>query len=216
MLILSMVCGCKTTNSTHVERQSADVAVYSGSSNTPSRASSKYIDPGEQSSISTVDIESSDIVGACKEMVNKMLANPLLANQAVSPHIIVDASELHVQTTDRINPNMFADLLRTELFKAANGRLRFVSRERYAAVQQERALEEQGIVGEGTTGTTKRQTGSDYRFVGRFTDHQVRSASRVERLTQFNIEIIDLNSGELVFADSYLFKKGIGVPAAYR
>ncbi|MDQ1255583.1 MAG: penicillin-binding protein activator, partial [Candidatus Hydrogenedentes bacterium] len=99
----------------------------------------KYMDSRQQSPISTVDIESSDIHSACAEVIGKLLATPLLAGQDNPPHFVIEPEAFKDDTKSQFNVNVLVDLLRSELLNAANGRVLLVGRE-YAemvAIEQE-------------------------------------------------------------------------------
>jgi len=149
-------------------------------------------------------------------MVKKMLANQLLAGQDRPPHVIVDASQIKNQTLERFNTNILADQLRSALLNAAQGRLIFVNREAFDRIDKERQLKSDGIVGQGTTPAAKRQLGADYQLFARLTDLEQRDGGRVERYTQFNFEMVDLETGQTIFSDMYNFKKRQSIPVVYR
>lgn len=178
--------------------------------------SGRYRDPRERSSLNVLGIEPADIEEACSRAVREMLANPLLNNPQRPPQVIIESNEFEIRSLSRVDKDLFVDRLRTYLVSAANGRMRFVSRESFDRIKEERGLEEEGHIGTGTAPSARRQLGADYSLKGRVTDLQNQDGRQVERLTQMNLEMIDMDTGELVFAFLHDFVKGQGVPRAYR
>jgi hypothetical protein len=142
-------------------------------------------------------------------MVSKMLANPLLANATRPPHVILDAKYFRNQSSSRLNTNMLVDELRTELFNAARGRIIFVGREYAGMVEHERRLKREGVTGTGTTRSSARTLGADYRLGGRITDLSNSNAAQLQKYTLIVFEMVDLETGQLVFSDKYAFKKAV-------
>ncbi len=200
---LFLLSSCTTTVGTDLE-------------DTRSRSSPKYMDVQEQSSLNTVGVESFDIEIACQSMVGKMLANPTLTASGKKAHVILDASYFKVDTASRINKHLLVDLLRTELLKAANGAMVFISREHAEMVEKERSIKREGVVGQGANPSSLKPLGGDYRFGGRIADLTQSASGRVERYTQITFEMIDLETGEIVFADTYRFKKAKSMGILYR
>ena len=176
----------------------------------PAGTDGKYAAPDRPSQANTVETESNDVTTACESMVAKMLAHPLLARQDRAPHIIVDSEYFRNEGSSRLNKNMLTDLLRSELLKAANGRMIFVGREYEEMVTKERAQKDAGVIAPGTTPSAPRALGADYRLGGRITDltNTDSVSGRIERYTQINFEMVDLETGQIVFSDTYKFKKG--------
>ena len=184
--------------------------------NSPSSSGTKYVDFREHSDLNTVDIESSDLQAACAEMIGKILACPVVAGRKEPPHIIMDAEYFKIDTSSRINKHMLVDLMRSKLVSAARGRLVFVTREFSDMVQKERQAQHKGIVGPGINPPHNSPLGADYRLAGRITDLTLTNVASVEKYTQITVELIDLETGQIVFSDTYSFKKKKNISVLYR
>ena len=200
---LLLLNGCATT-------------VTTGASNRPSSSGTKYMAPEAMSTLNTAGVESYDIQSACKSMVGKMLANPLLANASRPPQIILDSQYFSVRTSSRLDKDMLVDLLRTQLVGAANGRMIFVGREYAGMVENERALKRDGVVDTATTSAAAKTLGADYRLGGRITELTQVDSGRTEKYTQIVFEMVDQESAQIVFSDTYSFKKAQELGQAYR
>lgn len=177
-----------------------------------------YVDVGDPGMVSGVGIESQDVVSMTDKMMRDMLANPTLAGAATPPRVIVDSEHFANQSSQRINKNVIVDRLRVELARAAAGRMMFVAREHAGMVEQERDLKRAGYVDVATTGLTRAQAGADYRLAGRITslDGLDRSSGTAQRYSQITFEMIDLESGLIVWTNSYEFKKAGQDDVVYR
>jgi len=177
-----------------------------------------YEDVGAPGRVSGVGIESQDIVATSDKMMRDMLANPTLAGAATPPRVILDAAYVNNESMQRINKNLIVDRLRVGLQRAAAGRMIFVSRENAEMVETERELKRAGYVDTATSGLTRAQAGADYRLAGRINSQQGldRGDGTASRYSQVTFEMIDLESGVIVWTDMYEFKKSAQDDVVYR
>jgi PBP1b-binding outer membrane lipoprotein LpoB len=177
-----------------------------------------YEDVGAPGRVSGVGIESQDIVATSDKMMRDMLANPTLAGAAPPPRVILDAAYVSNESTQRINKNLIVDRLRVGLQRAAAGRMIFVSRENADMVEKERELKRAGYVDTATTGLTRAQAGADYRLAGRINSQQGldRGDGTASGYYQITFDMIDLESGVIVWTDMYEFKKSAQDDVVYR
>ncbi len=177
-----------------------------------------YEDPSTTGAVAGIGMESQDIVGMTDQMIRDMMSNPLLAGRSVAPRIILDSEYFRNEGATRINKNMITDRMRIGLNRAANGRMVFVGRHFSDMVAKERDLKRQGAVTTGTIGTAKAQAGADFRLGGRITSQdsvQTKTglASRYQLIT---FEMVDLESGIIVWSGMYEFKKSAQDDIVYR
>lgn len=177
-----------------------------------------YRDVGSPGAVSGVGIESQDIVATTDKMMRDMMANATLAGAATPPRVILDAAYVSNESSQRINKNIIVDRLRVGLQQAAAGRMTFVSRENADMVEQERELKRAGYVDSATTGLTHAQAGADYRLAGRIgsLDGLDRRSGTAERYSQITFEMIDLETGTIVWSGIYEFKKAAQDDVVYR
>jgi hypothetical protein len=85
-------------------------------------------------------------------------------------------------------------------------------------VARERDLKRQGAVDTGTTTLTKAQLGGDYRLGGRIVSLDQRSPSTglMSRYNQITFEMVDLETGEIVWSGIYEFLKTAQDDVIYR
>ena len=172
----------------------------------PSDRPTRYVPVGTPTPRSgSVGIESQDIVSMTDKMVRDMLASPVLVRQDKAAVVVVDHTYFANDSSQRMNKRLIVDRLRTELFRAAKGRIRFIARHADKMVRDEQAKRQQGTV--AGVAKTLLPTAS-YRLSGRFQNLAGGDTNgNRDNYVQVLFEMIDLNNGELVWSEMYEFKK---------
>lgn len=178
----------------------------------------RSVDSSLPGPVAGVGIESHDIVTMTDKMVRDMLANSTLAGQTTPPRVVVDAQEFKNDSPQAINKNIITDRLRVNLNRASQGRMVFVSQESARIVAKERDLKRQGVTDVGTTGLAKAQAGVDYKLVGRIasTDSRNTRTGMIQRFNQIAFEMIDMESGIIVWDGLYDFERAGADDVVYR
>ncbi len=177
------------------------------------------LDPSQRGPVSGVGIESQDIIGMTDRMVRDMLSNPQLAGRATAPRVIIDDQYFTNESSQRLNKRIITDRLRVNLNRASNGRMNFIGREYASMVAQERELKREGVTDVGTTGLTRAQAGVDFRLTGRITSEDSAAqdgSGRIQRFNQITFEMIDLESGVIVWSNLYDFARVAADSVMYR
>lgn len=204
LLSLMMIFGCTTVHTSRTENSKG--------------MATRYEDPALTGRIGGVGIESQDIVSITDKMMRDIMANPTLAGRAMPPQVVIDARYFRNESSSRVDRNLITDLLRTELTRAANGRMVFLGREYANMTEKERALEQEGFVTGGTQEATQKALGWDYRLGGRIAsldsvDAQTGLTSRYHQIT---FEMIERGTGVIVWNGTYQFKKTAQDDILYR
>ena len=152
------------------------------------------------------------------KMMRDMLANPTLAGRGTPPRVVLDSRYFRNESRSRLNVNLITDLLRTNLTRAANGRMIFLGREYAAMIENERALEQEGVVSNGTQGPTRQTLGWDYRMGGRISslDSVDVRTGLTSRYHQITFEMVERGTGVIVWNGTYQFKKTAQDDIRYR
>ncbi|MEQ1784363.1 MAG: penicillin-binding protein activator LpoB [Hyphomonadaceae bacterium] len=163
------------------------------------------LDPSQPGPVQGVGIESQDIVVMADRMMHDMLTDPAIAGQALPPRIVLDAEYFRNESAQRINTNIIVDNLRVNLQRAAGGRMRFVSRESFDMVADERDMKRNGVTDIGTLTQAKAQLGVDYRMRGRLTSTEQIQPSQglIQRYNQVTFEMVNLETSEIVWTGMY-------------
>ena len=177
------------------------------------------LDPSQRGPVSGVGIESQDIISMTDRMVRDMLSNPQLAGRTTPPRVIVDDQYFTNESSQRLNKRIITDRLRVNLNRASNGRMSFVGREYAAMVAAERELKREGVTDVGTTGLTRAQAGVDFRLTGRITSEDAAAndgSGRVQRFNQITFEMMDVETGIIVWSNLYDFSRVAADAVVYR
>jgi PBP1b-binding outer membrane lipoprotein LpoB len=184
----------------------------------PSGVATTSIDPSRVGPVSGLGIEAHDIVSMTDQMMRDMLGNATLATQAKPPRVVIDSQYFRNEGSQAINRDIITDRLRVNLNRAAQGRLTFVTRVNLNMVAGERDLKREGATDIGTTGMTKAMMGADYRLTGVISTLDSRSSKSgmMQRYNQVSFEMVDLESGEIVWSGLYEFARAAADDVVYR
>ncbi len=178
----------------------------------------RYVDPGKQSDLSGIGIESQDIIRVTDKMIHDILANPKFSQPAEPPKVVIDAKYFKNEGASRINKNLITDRLRTELNRAAHGKMQFISREHLKMLINELELKQSGIIDEGKSDSRSKISPADYRLGGRIAtlDSINPQNGSFSRYHQILFEMIDLDTGRISWSGLYNFKKTAQEDIIYR
>lgn len=176
------------------------------------------IDPSIRGPVAGIGLEGHDIVSMTDRMARDLLAQPQIARRTTAPRIVIDAQYFKNEGSQIINRNTITDRLRVNLNRAALGRMVFLGRENASMVEHERDLKREGKVDTGTVGLTKAQFGADYRMAGRIAavDSRNPKTGLMQRYTQVTLQLVDLESGALVWEDMYEIARAAADDIIYR
>lgn len=168
-----------------------------------------YSDPASPGRVQGVGIESQDIVAMTDQMMRDMLSEPRLAGRKYAPNVIIDDEYFSNDSTWRADKKIITDRLRVNLNRAAQGRMTFVARHVAAMVEKERALKRRGVVDAGTLSPTAAAKGADYRLDGHIgsVDTLNPGTGMKSRYSQITFEMVDLETGEIVWSNIYEIEK---------
>ncbi len=184
----------------------------------PPAAVSQYSAPDSAGQVRGVGAESQDLISMSDTMVRDMLTLPQLLNAKTPPRVVIDPQYFRNESTEVIDKALITDRIRVGLNRAATGRVMFIGREYIDAIQNERALKDEGQVDTGTTGRTRATAGIDYRLVGRIgTRDAVDPQTGVRsRYSQYTFELLDMEYGAIIWSNIYEFKKEARDDVVYR
>ncbi len=194
LLGLTLLSGCAETKNTTVDL--------------PGRKT-HYVSKDQVAPIKGVGADFRDVTSMTDRMVRDMLATPEIAARVKPAKVIIDSEYFTNQSTNRLDKDMITMKLKSQLRRSARGRIRFVSRDRINMVEKERNLKRQGIVDTANNRLAKKTFGADYRLAGRImTMDQVAASSGTQvRASVFYFEMIDLETGETIWDNTYEFEK---------
>ena len=165
----------------------------------PNALAVREISGSESTSFSGLGIESHNIEQITLQMVSNLLESDFYKQSKKPPVIILEGEYFINESSQIINTNLLADKMRVSLLRKTKGKIRFVTRANLKILIKEAE----------TSGKDIDLIEADYRIVAR-----ISSISKVSNKTgvksnyfQFAMELLDLSSGSLVWANIYDFKK---------
>ena len=165
----------------------------------PNALAVREISGSESTSFSGLGIESHNIEQITLKMVSNLLESDFYKQSKKPPVIILEGEYFINESSQIINTNLLADKMRVSLLRKTKGKIRFVTRANLKILIKEAE----------TSGKDIDLIEADYRIVAR-----ISSISKVSNKTgvksnyfQFVMELLDLSSGSLVWANIYDFKK---------
>jgi len=166
----------------------------------------QYEDPGSPGRVRGVGLESQDVVSMTDAMARDILANPKVVGVGKAPaRVVIDAEYLKNESSSVNNKNILTERLRTDLNRAADGRLVFLARHHAEMVEQESDLEKQEVVTPGTKGPTQQPRGWDYRLGGKIMslDSTNRATGEKAKYHLIIFELIERGTGIIVWSQKY-------------
>lgn len=197
-LLSALLAGCGTT--------SLD--------NTPGRLSA-YRDHADPAHNLGVGIESHDIAAMADIMVRDILSVPRVAARSPAARLILDTRAFRNEGSQPINLNLIVDEIRTELLRAARGRLIILARHAPMKWDDEPRTADAAA---SDAGAKPKVLPADYRLLGaiKSLDAINPRTGRRERFNHITFELVDMETQELVWANSYRFKKAAETDILYR
>ena len=176
-----------------------------------------YNDISDVGPVAGIGIESQDLTAMTDSMMRDILTSPELAGRSVAPRVIIDGEYFSNESSSRLNKKMITDRLRILLNRAASGKMFFIGRHYSHMVNRERQLKREGMVDVGTTGLAKKTAGADFRLGGRISSMDSRTQSGyTSRYHQIIFEMVELETGGIVWSNMYEFKKTAQDDIVYR
>jgi hypothetical protein len=170
--------------------------------------------PEERGFVAGTGIESQDLVAVTDKMARKILSTPEIANAKTTPRIVIDP--VVNETRFAINKDLFTDRIRAQLNENANGKVRFLARDRMKALERERDLKQQGAVTASSDPNVVEFKGADYFLTGKLGGMSGRTSAGVSDYVLYTFQLIDARTSEIVWEGSSEIKKQGLEDAAYR
>lgn len=168
----------------------------------------------ERGFVAGTGIESQDLVAVTDKMARKILSTPEIANAKTTPRIVIDP--VVNETRFAINKDLFTDRIRAQLNENANGKVRFLARDRMKALERERDLKQQGQVTASSDPNVVEFKGADYFLTGKLGGMSGRTSQGVSDYVLYTFQLIDARTSEIIWEGSSEIKKQGLEDAAYR
>lgn len=180
----------------------------------PSGTPVTRVNPDEQGAVAGTGIESQDLVSVTDKMARSILANPELQKAQGIPRIVLLPVEN--QTRFAINKDMFLDRIRVQLNSKAQGKVRFLARDRMEALEKEQELKKQGLVTSSSDPNVREFKGADFFLTGKLSGLTTKARAGVSDYILYTFQLIDPKTSDILWEDSAEIKKQGNDDAAYR
>jgi PBP1b-binding outer membrane lipoprotein LpoB len=180
----------------------------------PSGVSVTQMRADEQGFVAGTGVESQDLVAVTDKMSRSILGIQQIASAAMPPIIVLDPVEN--KTRFPINKDIFLTRVRGELIKKSGGKVRFLARDRMAALEKERNLKREGAVTATADPQKQEFKGADYFLTGSLEGLSTRTTAGTSDYILYSFQLIDARTSDIVWEDNAEIKKQGLEDAAYR
>lgn len=168
----------------------------------------------ERGFVAGTGIESQDLVAVTDQMARSILAVPQIANATTPPVVLLEP--VVNDTRFPINRDLFLTRIRVLLNSRAAGKVQFVARDRVAALEQERALQQSGQVVATRDPNLIEYKGGQYFLTGTLQGLTTRTAQGTSDYILYSFQLIDARTSAIVWEDFAEIKKQGLEDASYR
>lgn len=170
--------------------------------------------PDERGFVTGTGIESQDIVTVADKMARGILGTPEIANAQGVPRVILDP--VKNDTRFRINERIFLEEIMALLNEKSAGKVRFLARDRMAALERERDLKRAGQVTSTTDPNVNQFKGADFILTGDLISQTTQTGAGVSDYVLYSFKLIDPNTSDIVWQGRHQIKKQGLEDAVYR
>lgn len=172
---------------------------------------SNVVLPDSDDNLGGTGIESTDILTVSRKMAISILEVPEIMNAKGTPRIAL----LPVKNNTRfiINKDIFTQKIRIELNKNANGKVRFLARDRMDDILKEREAKRKNLVTASKEGDL---LGVDFYLTGELTGLSKAVSSSRSDYVLMSFQLIDAENSDIIWEDSYEIKRVGEAGVAYQ
>jgi hypothetical protein len=147
-------------------------------------------------------------------MARGILSVPEIANAQNVPRIVLDP--VKNDTRFAIDKDIFLTKIRTQLNEKANGKVRFLARDRITTLEQERALKQAGQVTSSSDPNVVEFKGADYFLTGQLKGLTTKTKAGTSDYVLYTFQLIDARTSDVIWESSADVKKQGLEDASYR
>lgn len=170
--------------------------------------------PDEKGFVVGTGVESQDLVRVTDKMARGILSCPQIANATVAPWVVLDP--VINETRFPVNKTIFLDRIRAQLISKAQGKARFLARERMAVLEKERQMKRSGEVTATTDPIVQEFKGADFFLTGKLSGMSSSAAGGISDYILYSFQFINARTSEIVWEGSEEIKKQGVSDAVYR
>ena len=163
---------------------------------------SKRVDPDADDSLGGTGIDSGDVRTIADKMGSKILSTPEIARATSAPTIVLEP--VRNGTRFVIDTDILLVKLRGQLLENANGRVRFLARDRLDAIEKERAAKRDGVF---TASSEKALKGADFFLTGDLRSISKARDSKRSDYIVYSFQLIDAEDSTIIWEGQHEVKK---------
>jgi PBP1b-binding outer membrane lipoprotein LpoB len=180
----------------------------------PSGVPVTRLNADEQGFVAGTGIESQDLVAVTDKMARSILGTPEIQRAQGLPRVVLLPVEN--QTRFAINKDIFLDRIRAQLNSKAQGKVRFLARDRMADLEKERELKRTGQVTASSDPNVQEFKGADFFLTGKLAGLTTKTRAGTGDYILYTFQLIDPRTSDILWEDSAEIKKQGTEDAAYR
>jgi PBP1b-binding outer membrane lipoprotein LpoB len=180
----------------------------------PSGVNVTEMRPDERGFVAGTGVESQDIVAVTDKMARGLLGLEPIATAKTPPYIVLEP--VVNETRFPINKDIFLTRMQTQLASKSGGRMRFLARDRLAALLKERDAKRAGQFTTDTDPNIQEFKGADYLLTGKLQSLTTKTGAGTSDYVLYTFQLIDARTSVIVWAGDHEIKKQGLEDAAYR
>ena len=180
----------------------------------PSGVPVTRLNADEQGFVAGTGVESQDLVAVTDKMARSILANPEIQKAQGIPRVVLLPVEN--QTRFAFNKDIFLDRIRAQLNSKAQGKVRFLARDRMEALEKEREMKRAGQLTSSSDPVVQEFKGADFFLTGKLSGMTTKARAGTSDYILYTFQLIDPRTSDIIWEDSAEIKKQGTEDAAYR
>ena len=180
----------------------------------PSGVPVTRLNADEQGFVAGTGVESQDLVAVTDKMARSILATPEIQKAQGLPRVVLLPVEN--QTRFAFNKDIFLDRIRVQLNSKAQGKVRFLARDRMEALEKEREMKRAGQLTSSSDPVVQEFKGADFFLTGKLSGMTTKARAGTSDYILYTFQLIDPRTSDIIWEDSAEIKKQGTEDAAYR
>ncbi|MEI6357241.1 MAG: penicillin-binding protein activator LpoB [Verrucomicrobiota bacterium] len=180
----------------------------------PSGVPVTRLNADEKGFVAGTGVESQDLVAVTDKMARSILAIPEIQKAQGLPRVVLLPVEN--QTRFAFNKDIFLDRIRVQLNSKAQGKVRFLARDRMEALEKERAMKRSGQLTSSSDPVVQEFKGADFFLTGKLSGMTTKARAGTSDYILYTFQLIDPRTSDIIWEDSAEIKKQGTEDAAYR
>lgn len=158
--------------------------------------------PDADDSLGGTGIDSADVRTVAQKMARSLLGVPQIAEAPTPPRVAL--LPVKNRTRFRIDSDILTTKIRDEIMMHTRGKMVFLARDRVKAIMRERQKKRAGEV---TASKHSKLRGADYFLTGELRSISKASSKGVSDYVVYSFQLIDTETSEIIWSESYEVKK---------